>query len=300
MKKTSRLSLKKLIKDRKAFLFSILTIMLLLPLFFFASKYLTISKTREGMTSDIYIPDKIVSIENNYRNLLFDALDLEIEQLIINKAGTRLIINNITQLSGSNNIVEDVNDITQFMVDAYSNLSNINITIINSSSSFILFPYGSDFIINDTEIRIITQNYSAISTINITLWGLHNYNWSYGSPNNDGSIYPELNVKINRLDKTTVFDISRTLNPEQYNIPIYEEFNLTTFRANISIYFGQLDGIDGVLLIKANNISTTIESFEIAYKPSTARPNIYSYANLSISTLGGRFRKNSRVLLYSS
>jgi len=288
--------IKNLLKTKKGILFSLLTAFLVLPLFFYSSHFLQVSKDTEEHIATLNMADKSQFISSQIGTMYLHLLGMQINDSNTNATATTLTITNVTTLGPTSNLAGKLLLLQQVTEDMLANYSNMGIVVLSSDSSFRIDPYGL-FMINDSEIRIEFFNASSIKKINVQVRALEDKNISQGYPNNDGSNYPLIQFITKRADKTEVFAVNRTLNPTEYNAPLYQNFNLSGVIENVSLTFGQIDGTSGVLLLQSPSFSTEVQSITFVFDPSKY---LTITSGINISLYGSHLSKNALILLYTS
>ena len=283
--------------SKKGVLFTIVTIILLTSLFLFTKAFLDRSieldnalVSYQNTEKLAYIEDDIVS--NSYSDLLKISLSaIKRDPLYIN-----ITFNHLGILSPNLNHNKIMQDYKDFVVNNYSTMNNIAITLTDFTSNFTINPYNASYYLNGSKLYLYNPDYTSLQKISLQVkTNDDNLNFKNSStPSNSSGKLIEVNI-IDKDGDSLLPTTIRTLSPTLVNAPFYVNFN-TTNTPNVSIYFGQFNNKNGTLFVSTDFTTANITSITLTY--TALQQKVYlSAGNLTIANKLNAVNKTNEVIL---
>ncbi|MBS3134672.1 hypothetical protein J4214_05570 [Candidatus Woesearchaeota archaeon] len=269
--------------DKRGFLFTIISLIMLISILAFVIAYQNrIKELQDADTVNIlrYYEDDIVS--NSYS----DLMDINVVN-ISKKTNTLVNFSSLGKYALDRDNQGIMNNYRNFIIDNYSRLNNINISMDNFVPEFYVKPYNSKFSLGTGSLTVLNPNYTQIQRINIDV--TVNETLDAGTaviPSADpGKI--TINVRfIRRSSKEILYSQEKDQDPTEVNpefkLPFRSDPPNPTEVSSVSVKFGNY-GTDGMLMISTSSLEGEITRFEIYYDNSDSRTIIDTGANLKIN-----------------
>ena len=151
--------------DKRGFLFTIISLIMLISILAFVIAYQNrIKELQDADTVNIlrYYEDDIVS--NSYS----DLMDINVVN-ISKKTNTLVNFSSLGKYALDRDNQGIMNNYRNFIIDNYSRLNNINISMDNFVPEFYVKPYNSKFSLDAEDLVVLNPNYSQIQRINIDI-----------------------------------------------------------------------------------------------------------------------------------
>lgn len=276
--------------NKKGLFFTAIVIVMFLVLFFLSNSYLSRIDQYEKNLKGLIIADQIMFIEDSiiyeYYNKIIDLRPGSIDRLgnsqveiIFPQAGVLPTIENKTEL------VRIYRNLTEGKL---SQLSNVNITLINFYPNFTIVPYGSVFMKEGNNLTFYNFNYSNLKKVTIEL----NVNESKDDVSNtstpvdtNNNNHPTIKLKIKDIGGgkkggggEEIIESEVELNPTIKNSFVVNFDSGGTVRLD----FGMFNGQEGTFITHVKGLQANITVFEVRYVQ----------INQSVMAIGGNFTIN--------
>ncbi len=257
--------------NKKGFLFTIISLVILISILIFAIAYQNRVKELQKLDNvNIlrYYEDDITA------NAYSDLLDIE----VFNISRNNNVLINFSKLGKyalDRNNQEIMNNYRDFIISNYSRLNNINASFDNFVSEFYIRPFNSRFSLNTGNLNILNPNYSQIQRINIDITVNETLDTGAAEipPVNPGKI--PIHVRfIRKSNGQVLYEQEKEQDPTGNN----PEFRLP-FKSNppnpvevsfVNVKFGNY-GESGMLIASVSNLEGEITRFEIFYSNKDSR-----------------------------
>jgi len=290
------------LKGKKAILFTIMTLLLLLSVFTFTQAYLDRNKELQNTVSLSGAGGKLRYIEDDViSNAYGDLLGIKFGN--ITRGDYINISFNLASLVHGRKYLDVTNSYESFVEGAYSYLNNANVTLIGFNNSFVIEPYGTRFDLQGQNISVYTMpvplNYIRAITVRTDV-GAENNSECF-VPADDGVPYPEIIVGY-------TYDLIgggrgeclnyAQLNPQENNDLSMKQFYLETKNPSgfIGVKYGKISSTDGVLAIITYNITANVTQLDLQYNLIEGKVQIKG-GNISIKSLVGDITKQNEIIL---
>ena len=286
-----------ILKTKKGFLVTIMAFLLLLPIFYLSSDYISRNKELQSTITASGLADKIRYVEDDIiSNAYQDLTSLELTNITrtdnINISFTRLYLAHGRDIKGK------IQDYKDFIGQTYSSLNNLNITLEDFHNNFTIHPYNSTFEIQGQNITILSMpvatNY--VQKIAITADISAKNDSGCEIPSDDNSDNPELSITYKYMGGscTNIIQLSPTENNDVTN----KQFYLKTTDPNgfIDIKYGRIDSDDGVLSIATHNITANITELDLIYDLPNEKVKLKS-GSIEIKSKIDDMRRKTQIVL---
>ena len=289
--------------NKKGLFFTVIVIAMFLVLFFLSNSYLSRTKDFEGNLKGTIISDQIRFIEDSiifeYYNKIIDLKPGTIERL--GEGQIRIDFPNAGRLPSLENKTEMIKLYKNYTEGRFSELSNVNITLINFYPNFTIVPYGSVFTKEGNNLTFYNFNYSYIRKVTIEL----KVNESEDdvdvisvppSTNNDSN--PTIKLKIRDTSGKGKGKGEEIVDEEVELNPIGRSSFFINFSSGSSVRvdFGNFNGNNGTFITSVNKLFANITLFEVRYATVNETVKVLG-GNFTISKLG--VTKNTELVIAS-
>jgi hypothetical protein len=277
---------------KKAFVFSLMTFLLLFSLLMLSTSYISREKLLERQSLDANIGDRIRYTEDDLISGVHQSL-LSIAFTISNTSSASIISFSGGRLSSAIDHPAIMAEYERFIEDNYSILTNTLITLTNFSPGFRLEPYGSSYLLNRTSATLTFLNTSSLQQLRLvisvseSLLGI----LSNSTPPDTGSIPIQVEFH-DPQGKELLSDIFANLNPSASN-PSFQ----ATFSGGkiIQVNFGKPANRNTTLLINATNLVADITLVELTL--SRSQDLTISDGRLSLGLPSAEVSKTRAIIL---
>lgn len=299
---------KKIMKKRinkKGFLFTIATLLLLLSIFTLASVYLERNKDLQNTVTLSGIGDKLRYVEDDVISNAYSDL-LSIKLYNIKKASSVTVSFNQVLLAPGRNYSTIMNAYKAFVEGVYAARNNVDITLTGFGNTFTIEPYDTLFKINGENIYVYTMpipiNY--IESIRITVKVDAENSSVCSMPDDDHAQNPEISVTFT-YKKEGGGQGSCTnfvkLNPQENNDVGSHQFFLETKNpaGYVEVKYGRITGMggDGILAIITLGINANVTQLDLEYTLTESGRIKIKGSSISIDSLVGDVTKESEIIL---
>ena len=278
--------------SKKGFLFTIVSLIILMSILLFAIAYNNRAKSFQGLDNiNIlrYYEDDIIS------NVYSDLLDVRLVDII---KGDNTLINfsGLGVYASNRDKQVYMDNYRNFVVGYYSSLNNINVSFGNFVPEFYVRPYNSKFSLDAEDLVVLNPNYSQIQRINIDIKVNETLDLEDdGQPPQDPGETP-IRVRFLRNNGNVIYDEERNQDPNENNNPFRISFktnppNTIHDFSEVGVKFGNY-GENGMLILNTNNLEAEITRFEIFYNNADSRIVINTNSKVKIND-----KENSIVLV---
>lgn len=244
---------------KRAFLFTIMTLLLLSSLFSLAGHYLAKSKATQDIKIDIFA-DKITYVISDISKSYFDILGINLSSIERNTNMATVKFSQLYSVPNNEDYSTRLLDYELFLEGIYKNLMNINLTIDGLTSNFEIMPFQTSFSAGN-DFYAYTVNSSAINSIFILILLNESGDFIVGTPIEDIGTNPNVHVIVILSNKTVALDSAKALRADEPNEPFYVQI----LDKRIDIYFGMIDSQPGTLKVAPALLGAEIRQFEIGY-----------------------------------
>jgi hypothetical protein len=136
-------------KNKKGFLFTFITIFMLFALVVLSYDYLQRNKTKQDLISSLSYSNRLNFMRENIVSDYFSMLDITLDE--IQRQDNYIIVkfSNFSTIKGESIYPAFLLKQKDFTENNFSHLSNVNINLQNFIPEFVLFPYNTEFIIDN-------------------------------------------------------------------------------------------------------------------------------------------------------
>jgi hypothetical protein len=285
--------------NKKAVLFTITTIFILLTVLTLTSIYVERNKELQYNIIDSSYSNKVRFIEDDvisdvFSNLLSVNLKNITRSTVINVSFDQIL------LSPGKDYYQKAQSYEQFIEGTYSNLNNINIELTGFGNNFTIRPFNTINVIKGENITVYTNpsptNYVERIGIIVDIDAENNSVCSV--PTDDSGSHPEILITY-IYDGGSCTNIVQ-LDPEENNDQAGKQFYLDTINpiGYIEIKFGIIPGYsgNGVLNLETNNITVNVTGLYFEYELSDQNIDIIS-GNLTINSATNDLQKHTTIVL---
>jgi len=266
--------------NRKAFLFTVMTLLLLSSLFSLTGYYLVRTKSIQEIKTGV-VGDKMRYVISDISESYFDILGINFST--IERAGgiTTVKFNQTYTVPNAENYNTELLNYETFLENIYSGLTNTNITITDFTPQFRIMPFQTSFVVGN-DLHVYTTNSTSINNILIQIALNESGAFTTGTPVEDIGANPSIHVIIKLQDGTAALDSIKTLKINETNEPFYVQL----LDKRIDVYFGLINSQAGTLRVVPTVLRASIKKLEIGYSTTektymtvgsiTLNPNIRS------------------------
>lgn len=280
--------------NKKGILFTITTFLLLWSLLVLNASYVDRINELKKLVVTTTSGDKLIFLEDDILGEIYtDLLDVDFSLVDSNSENISLGISGFS-LSQEVNHEDLIKDYENYVEGDYADLNNIEVELINFSSSFLVEPFGNTMTLNKTIFKSITSQPDNLISISVVIVVDREVGTviSNSTPTDNGDKL--ISVQIFDEDETIIIDKSASLDESNTNMPFLVRFSNNS---NISVRYGDFFGSDGSFSITAGNLIANITSMEITYESPDENMKVSSgFINLIPS--GKIMRKYSKVILF--
>ncbi len=271
--------------NKKGLFFTVIVIAMFLVLFFLSNNYLSRVKDFEGNLKGTLVSDQIRFIEDSivfeYYTKIIDLKPGTIER--IGEGQIRIDFPNAGRLPSLENKTEMIRLYKNYTEGRLSQLSNVNITLINFYPNLTIVPYGSVFMKEGNNLTFYNFNYTWLKKVVIELKVNESEDDidSISVPSDGDDSYPSIKVKIRDTSGSgkgrgeEILDEDVNLNPSTKNSFV---INFSS-GSSVRVDFGRFNGHDGTFITHVNKLFANVTLFEVKYKA----------VNQTVKALGGNF-----------
>ena len=294
---------------KKGFLFTLMTLMLLVPLFFLAAAYLDRNKAMQSVAVDSEQSSQARFIEDDvFSNSYSDVLGVGLSGITrsANSDYVNVTFNKFCLVSGRNYSVL-MSEYENFVETDYSHLNNVNVTLDGFNNTFMIWPYNNrvETLGESVIIYTVPYGFNQVREIALVVDVSAQNNSLCSAPSRDPN-NPSISVTYNFEDSGGIITGSCTnsveLSPTRNNDASGHQFYLeTTAPAGfIEVKYGQIGGIvgDGILQVTTQNITANITQLNIKYDtPDPDSKILLTGGRITISSPVNDFVKSHDVIL---
>lgn len=288
--------------NKKGLFFTTIVIAMFLVLFFLSNNYLSRTKDFEGNLKWTVLSDQVRFIEDSivfeYYNKIIDLKPGTIERL--GEGQIKIDFPNAGRLPSLENKTEMIRLYKNYTEGRFSELSNVNITLIKFYPNFTIVPYNSVFMKEGNNLTFYNPNYTLLKKVSIELKVNESEDdvETTSIPLDDGDIYPSIKLKIRdtsgrgRGRGEEIIDEDVHLNPIDRN-SFFINFSSGGF---VRVDFGNFNENNATFVTSVNKLSANITLFEVKYALVNETVKVLG-GNFTISKLG--FTKNTELVIAS-
>ncbi|MAG47604.1 hypothetical protein CL617_03285 [archaeon] len=275
---------------KKGFLFTIISLAILLSILVFSIAYLDRVKEFDKLdTVNIlrYYEDDIVS------NVFNDLYNIEVKDI---KRSGSVIVNfskfGIYKLDKDLNLIR--NNYRTFVGGRYSELNNINVSFSNFLNEFKIKEYNSSFIIRNSNFTMSNENYDFINGIEVDIVVNQTFEIDDSEqPSQQDPEDPLIHVRVLRESGVVIYDQSINQGSEESNNPFRVSFKTEEDNdvSEVSFEYGILNEINGEAFFYSSNLEARITRFEVNYDDIGSKVVIDSESLVKIND------KESKIIL---
>lgn len=268
--------------SRKGFLFTVITLFLLISLLLLSRFYLYRSKEMQDITVTLS-GEKIKYTESDISKGYFNILGINLSE--IKRNSTKGIVNitfgEIYPIPSSINYNTKLANYESFLEGGYSVMTNTQITLNNFDTNFRIEPYGITFLLSGDDLYIYTDSTDLLKAVYLDVKtdvaAGADSSFTSGSPGGSNPAYPEIHVLARDSEQAVQLDRSRNLNPNDVNNPFYLQLVVTGSPdppdPRLDVYFGSINSKPGTLRI--NRYLLTAEVLELQLIYATVNEKVY-------------------------
>tara|TARA_Y100000310_G_scaffold330320_1_gene401750 strand:+ start:248 stop:1183 length:936 start_codon:yes stop_codon:yes gene_type:complete len=298
-------------KNKKALLFTITTILLLFSLFYLTRVFSESQEDIQNTIANSGFGDKFKSIEDDISSSSYQEL------LDINFEGVARAATVTTKFDGFNIInsrdyEEYMSSYKTLVENKYSTLNNIEISLTGVNSSFTIEPYNSTIKLDQQNLTLSTlplsTNYISSITAYVKVNGTFDCNdaacpdqataeeEACKQPNQDAG---QPSIAITWEDSTPfTCTRTRTLDPTQDNDKSNFQFYPKLLDSgNIEIKYGTVGSSNGIYKLITTDISANITQLDIEYT-LLPEPITLKGGNIQITSIVNNITKTSDITLF--
>jgi len=274
----------------KGVMFTVSTFLLLNTVLFFSMFYFSVSQERGGLSFTMF-GDRHRFLESDIAESYLDLIDVGINH--INRSGNQVVFNfsSLYEVSPSADYQSKITEYENFLEGLFERKTNLEIDA-SLVPDFTISPYNISFDTEGSVFYIYTDSTDMVNTYSITVQTnkLKNESSGSGKPGHSGPGYQYINVTILASDGQMIVSDERRLDPAQINDPFYSDFD---DGSSINVTFGQINGLDGGLMVRVSGLTATINETVLIYN---AAGNVFLEAGDEYSIKIGGISHDKLVL----
>ena len=231
--------------NKKGFLFTIFTLLMLVSLVFISIAYVNwYSSYKSNLVVDLSNAHKISYIVDDIASDVFELFDFD--EITITRGSGLIYIQFNDLFNTSRNYSVSLEGYEEFIEDDYGSLVGANIDLEDLEYSFDIPGYNITSYQIGPDYYVVTDQYDLIRGVNLTMTVFNISKWTNSiDPADDGEPHPKIQVTVYDKNGATLLDAASRQNPEQNN-PRFSVNFLTG--DDLDIYF-ENDPQDGSLHI---------------------------------------------------
>ena len=287
--------------NKKGFLFTITTLLLLFSLLLLAMVYLDRNKGLQNTVNLLSAGDKLRYVEDDIVSNAYHEL-LTISLNDITRSSTLNVSFNQSLLVSGRNYAILMNDYKTFIEGTYSSLNNLDITLENFNNNFTIEPHDTIFEMQGENLYLYTMPTSSnpVQSIYITMDVAAENNSDCMQPNEDTGNPHYSQITVTYIYTGGSCSKSVLLNPDENNDAVGSQFLLNTKNpsGSIEIKYGQITGMsgNGILAVLTSNISANVSQLDTIYDLASDKVKIKG-GNISITSAVGNITKETEVII---
>jgi len=285
-------------KKRKGFLFTVMTVLLVLALFLISSSFL---EAQLALQDQSYLEgEKVKYVEDDVSsNFYSDVFGAGVPSSSRGTNWARLYFPTAAFLSPSISHSQLVSDYRNFFQGPYSQMLNANISLTGFQNKFFTLPFNSTFYVQQNVFKVSTIPFSTnyINSIMISVNASKARQGACSAPNNDPSS-PSITVT---LKDNAGFSCTNTvnLNYSQNNDQGGRQFYLRLLGGgSIEVKYGLVDSAIGTLKVIVLGANATVSDLYLNYSTVSLPQKFSLVGNSSIQISTQNIIRKSDTLLW--
>jgi hypothetical protein len=289
--------------NKHGYIFSIITILMLLSLSFLAYSAINKVKAFGMISSESFISSKLNFIESDIASDYISIIGVDLLNITRDSEANEIILEfdhlgNIPRSLTGNRLT----NFKDFIENTFSRLITTNITLSNLDTNMTFVPYNTtfNFIDNSTVLDIYTQDYANIKKIYVELSLDKNFT-NENCPDNNNPSDPEVHVKM-LYNETPLLDCTRNREVGPSNCG-QSKFSASQLSDSADVYFCDPTGVPGnpqapgTLRIESDEVNIEITHFTYIYNLIDEKTSLESDGKIRLDPMIGDILKESSGIL---